>query len=67
MECKVLLDCGMFHLVLLCFLPHASLQVCFRNGVLSGVAMVTTGFPTLLSLVALGGFVVVEAVLKFGA
>ena len=28
--------------------------------------MVTTGFPVLLALVALVGFVVVEAVLKFG-
>jgi hypothetical protein len=29
--------------------------------------MVTTGFPSLLALVALVGFVVVQAVLKFGA
>ena len=29
--------------------------------------MVTTGFPALLALVALLGFVVVEAVLRFGA
>jgi hypothetical protein len=29
--------------------------------------MVTTGSPALLGLVALVGFVVVEAVLKFGA
>jgi hypothetical protein len=29
--------------------------------------MVTTGFPALLALVALVGFVVVEALLKFGA
>ena len=28
--------------------------------------MVATGFPVLLALVALAGFVVVEAVLKFG-
>ena len=29
--------------------------------------MVTTGFPSLLALVALAGFVVVQAVLKLGA
>jgi hypothetical protein len=29
--------------------------------------MVATGFPSLLALVALVGFVVVQAVLKFGA
>ena len=29
--------------------------------------MVTTGFPVLLAIVALVGFVVVEAVLKLGA
>ena len=29
--------------------------------------MVTAGFPSLLALVALAGFVVVQAVLKFGA
>ncbi len=43
------------------------LLILFRNGVVSGVGMVTTGFPVLLALVALVGFVVVEAVLKFGA
>jgi hypothetical protein len=29
--------------------------------------MVLSGFPALLAIVALAGFVVVEAVLKFGA
>ena len=29
--------------------------------------MVTAGFPSLLAFVALAGFVVVQAVLKFGA
>jgi hypothetical protein len=45
----------------------ASFPICFRNGVVSGVGMVATGFPSLLALVALVGFVVVQAVLRFGA
>ena len=43
------------------------LLILFRNGVVSGVGMVATGFPVLLAIVALVGFVVVEVVLKFGA
>ena len=42
-------------------------RICFRNGVVNGVGMVATGFPSLLALVALVGFVVVQAVLMFGA
>ena len=45
----------------------ATLLICFRNDSFSGVGMDFSGSPSLLALVALVGFVVVEAVLKLGA
>ncbi len=43
----------------------ASFQICFRNGIVSGVGMDLSGFPSLLALVALVGFAIVQAVLSF--
>ena len=45
----------------------ASFLICFRNGVVSGVCLVFSGFPVLLAFAAVAGFAVVELVLKFGA
>ena len=57
----------MFHLAMVYVSLRHQLLILFINGVVNGVGVVATGFPVLLALVALVGFVVVEAVLKFGA
>ena len=41
-------------------------RISFRNGVVSGVGMGISGFPSLLALSALVGFVVLQTVLAFG-
>jgi hypothetical protein len=43
----------------------ASFRICFRNGPSWGWLMGLSGSPSLLAFVALVGFVLVQAVLKF--
>ena len=63
---SALLDCGMFRWIPLYVSLRHPFRISFRNGVVSGVGMGTSGFPSLLALSALVGFVVLQAVLAFG-